>query len=115
LARAAVTLETERIKGSNPWCLWWWCVVTSKTGEQIEVQRWIVANKAYFLLLNVMKLNCINRNENKWKQQTCSMLCMWKLESVQDGGYGPWGLLIENSVTVRIWLIYLRNERYRNY
>jgi len=23
LARAAVTLETERIKGSNPWCLWW--------------------------------------------------------------------------------------------
>jgi len=19
-----VTLETERIKGSNPWCLWWW-------------------------------------------------------------------------------------------
>ena len=24
LARAAVTLETERIKGSNPWCLWWW-------------------------------------------------------------------------------------------
>jgi len=24
LARAAVTLETERFKGSNPWCLWWW-------------------------------------------------------------------------------------------
>ena len=24
LARAAVTLETELIKGSNPWCLWWW-------------------------------------------------------------------------------------------
>ena len=24
LTRAAVTLETERIKGSNPWCLWWW-------------------------------------------------------------------------------------------
>ena len=24
LARAAVTVETERIKGSNPWCLWWW-------------------------------------------------------------------------------------------
>jgi hypothetical protein len=24
LARAFVTLETERIKGSNPWCLWWW-------------------------------------------------------------------------------------------
>jgi len=25
LARAAVTLQTERIKGSNLWCLWWWC------------------------------------------------------------------------------------------
>jgi len=24
LARAAVTVETERIKGSNRWCLWWW-------------------------------------------------------------------------------------------
>ena len=24
LARAAVTVETERIKGPNPWCLWWW-------------------------------------------------------------------------------------------
>ena len=25
LARAALTVETERIKGSNPWCLlWWW-------------------------------------------------------------------------------------------
>jgi hypothetical protein len=25
LARAVVTLETERIKESSPWCLWWWC------------------------------------------------------------------------------------------
>jgi len=24
LARAVVTLESERVKGSNPWCLWWW-------------------------------------------------------------------------------------------
>ena len=24
LARAVVTLEKERIKVSNPWCLWWW-------------------------------------------------------------------------------------------
>jgi len=24
LARAAVTLETKRIKGSNHWSLWWW-------------------------------------------------------------------------------------------
>jgi hypothetical protein len=24
LARRVVALETERIKGSNPWSLWWW-------------------------------------------------------------------------------------------
>jgi len=24
LVRAVVNLKTERIKGSNPWCLWWW-------------------------------------------------------------------------------------------
>ena len=24
LVRTAVNLETERIKGSNPWSLWWW-------------------------------------------------------------------------------------------
>ena len=24
LKRAVVTLEMERIKGSNAWCLWWW-------------------------------------------------------------------------------------------
>jgi hypothetical protein len=24
LAGAVVTMETERIKGSNPWCLWRW-------------------------------------------------------------------------------------------
>ena len=24
LARAAVTVETERIEGSSPWYLWWW-------------------------------------------------------------------------------------------
>jgi hypothetical protein len=25
LVRAVVTLQTEWIKGSSPWCLWWWC------------------------------------------------------------------------------------------
>ena len=24
IARAAVTVETERVKRSDPWCLWWW-------------------------------------------------------------------------------------------
>ena len=29
LVRAAVILETERIKGFNPWCLWWWWLSSS--------------------------------------------------------------------------------------
>jgi hypothetical protein len=37
LATAVVTLETERIKGSNPWCLWWWWR-SSRT-------RWLILHK----------------------------------------------------------------------
>jgi hypothetical protein len=45
LARAVVTLETERIKGSNPWCLWWWwwwwwwCTVSSKQNN-VHLVTW---------------------------------------------------------------------------
>jgi hypothetical protein len=35
LARASVTVETERIKGSNPWCLWWrWTVNIKCIGKR---------------------------------------------------------------------------------
>jgi hypothetical protein len=34
LARAAVTVETERIKWSDPWCLWW--------NNQLEAQFFLV-------------------------------------------------------------------------
>ena len=37
LARSAVTLEMERIKGSNPWCLWWWWRHSSNTTWVIYV------------------------------------------------------------------------------
>jgi len=43
LARAAVTLETERIKGSNPWCLWWWwlsLVFSIMKGKAVPLQAW---------------------------------------------------------------------------
>jgi len=33
LARTVVTLETEWIKRSNPWCFWWWfdiCLMSQK-------------------------------------------------------------------------------------
>ena len=36
LERAAVTLETVRIKGSNPWCLWWWQKFSSYLTENIH-------------------------------------------------------------------------------
>jgi len=43
LARTVLTLETERIKGSNPWCLWWWwwwffCKVQVKQSHYKPVQ-----------------------------------------------------------------------------
>jgi hypothetical protein len=36
LARAAVNLETEQIKGSNAWCLWWWLSVDCPNGRAIR-------------------------------------------------------------------------------
>jgi membrane associated rhomboid family serine protease len=43
LAGAVVTVETERIKGSNPWCLWWWfCIVNrfQDAGHLIYIWVW---------------------------------------------------------------------------
>ena len=37
MARAAVTVETERIKGSNPRCLWWWWYICQ--GDMIRPSR----------------------------------------------------------------------------
>jgi len=48
LARAAVTLETERIEGSNPWCLWCWpvsLIIISRSLVVITKQQ----NKEFFL------------------------------------------------------------------
>ena len=41
LARAAVTVETERIKGSNPWWWWWWwwCKKFSSTISLARVSK----------------------------------------------------------------------------
>jgi hypothetical protein len=36
LERATVTLETERIKGSNPWCLWWWWLSQMYIGLHVK-------------------------------------------------------------------------------
>ena len=49
LARAAVTLETEWIKGSNPWCLWWWwlCMITlnlPKTEPGLNINLFLSEN-----------------------------------------------------------------------
>jgi len=54
LARVVVTLETERIKGSNPWYLWWWHISpkfmhTIRNRHQrvyiyIYVNRWVLSS-----------------------------------------------------------------------
>jgi hypothetical protein len=39
--RAVVTLDTERIRGSNPWCLWWWwwwwCIMFVKKFQLVRI------------------------------------------------------------------------------
>ena len=41
LARVVVTLGTERIKGPNPWCLWWWTPQSgSRTTQRTYVGGW---------------------------------------------------------------------------
>ena len=55
LARAVVTLETEWIKGSNSWCLWWWLrytlhsIIKSEKLKQIKVKKFfqLKSNTAY--------------------------------------------------------------------
>ena len=50
LERAVVTVETERIKGSNPWCLWWWWSVhvCAVTGRWLNV--WAMARQKFEIL-----------------------------------------------------------------
>ena len=71
LARAAITLETERIKGSNPWCLWWWwwwwwlilwCAIPQeKENKDHHLVMWVafyLGSKSVFSVV----MNCFNRN-----------------------------------------------------
>jgi hypothetical protein len=49
LAGAVVTVETERIKGSNPWCWWrwwWWWFIFCKVVGQMWNRLWALSNKA---------------------------------------------------------------------
>jgi hypothetical protein len=49
LVQAAVTLETEWIKGSNHWCSWWWllwpCVILSLTVRVKKHRHWETEEK----------------------------------------------------------------------
>jgi len=49
-ARAVVTLETEQIKGSNPWCLWWWkwCLTLSKM-----LKYFLVPNLIFSIMFSI--------------------------------------------------------------
>ena len=60
LARAAVTLETERIKGSNPWCLWWWsfdCKKIVANFIHVSIIYWLnVLLKTYVYKQYILKI-----------------------------------------------------------
>ena len=58
LERAVVTLETERIKGSNSWCLWWWwwcSTVHCKTNEVYFDQAWDCTYFRIFIIFDIAK------------------------------------------------------------
>jgi len=59
LARAVVTLETKRIKESNPWCLWWWwwwCLIIWRSWYDVH----FVPKK-----FQTMPFYYLSRSENK--------------------------------------------------
>ena len=49
LTRAAVTLETERIKGSKPWWWWWWWILHNNnfTANLCRYQQWNLSMPSY--------------------------------------------------------------------
>ena len=50
LARTVVTLETERIKGSNPWCLWWCTDPWTSNGE------YLLLNTSIHTIVTVLRM-----------------------------------------------------------
>ena len=73
--RAVVTLETEWIKGSNPWCLWWWwwwwwffspslAATWIMCVSMLEAQFICITLKPFFsVLLNIFKTSYSKRQE----------------------------------------------------
>ena len=79
LARAAVTLKMERIKGSNSWCLWWWW------------WWWILELKEKKLLANFEDLGPLNDSNSVWPAvrtgtipSTCTCLMHGSVETTVD-------------------------------
>jgi hypothetical protein len=62
LARAVVTLKTERIKGSNPWCLWWW-------GECRLEAKDLCARSGVLLAYSIKIMGL-------WDEMLCSLIVM---------------------------------------
>jgi hypothetical protein len=55
LTRAAVTVETERIKGSNPWWWWWWVLkcyslIAVRNFIKTILSIWVLSDKIFHIL-----------------------------------------------------------------
>ena len=52
LARIVVTLAMERIKGSNPWCLWWWWIIINFDGRNnLIVKKILLKNRWHIMFM----------------------------------------------------------------
>ena len=100
LERAAVTVETERIKGSSAWCLWWWWMA------KYQKNVWWYG-KVYLLLLAVSNRKMTNYVSNvtkallKWQCMLWGILSVcwrWKISYVSGNVSNGSGLLLCFSI-----------------
>jgi len=98
LARAVVTLETKRIKGSKAWCLWW-CVQTERLGRA-GVQKTLLKrlqNKELPGKENAPRYAAVNETM-RWQPAVSGTFC---------AGVQPLVVCIAHKLTSRIsWLRY---------
>ena len=89
LARAAVTLEMERIKGPNPWCLWWrWNKILIEVIYFLTVLSMRIINVRFVLFTHV----CVSHDIISTRFSTVSFIgrnCIFSSNDALIPSTGP--------------------------